>query len=55
MKEITFEDAFMVNYAETFSNFGEHPMTERVTLSAKKISVQSGKGAAEHSNLWSDK
>ncbi|MBL0104981.1 MAG: phage tail protein [Bacteroidetes bacterium] len=53
MKEISFKQAYMVSYAEAFSNFGETPMIERVTVSAKEIKVQSGGGGEVlHKNVW---
>jgi hypothetical protein len=55
MKEITFKNAYMVSYAESFSNFGENPMTERVTVSAQEMKVQSGSGGGGevlHKNIW---
>jgi hypothetical protein len=48
MKELSFKEAYLVDYKEIFDNEGETPITEIFTLSAKEIAV--GNGA--HSNDW---
>lgn len=48
MKQVDFEDAYLVNYAETYSHQSEMPMVITITISAKKLSV----GNASHENAW---
>lgn len=48
MKELTFREAYLVDYKEIFDNEGDTPITETFTLSAKEISVGSG----THINEW---
>lgn len=48
MKAIEFEDAYITEYAESMDAIGNNPMTQRVTLSAKKIKM----GGAELENEW---
>ena len=53
MKELIFTDAYLVDYAESFSNHGDSPMTERITLTAQAIKLSSGMGSGgevEHIN-----
>lgn len=47
-KELKFVDAYAVKYVENFDSTGKNPMTERLTLSAREISVGNG----EHINEW---
>ncbi|MFD2561092.1 type VI secretion system tube protein TssD [Aquimarina rubra] len=47
-KELKFTDAYAVKYVENFDNVGKNPMTERLTISAREISVGNG----EHINEW---
>ena len=48
MKELEFEDAYLVSYAESVDAVGDNPMTESLVFSAKKISM----GGASHENEW---
>ncbi len=48
LKELKFEEAYVVKYKENFDSTGKNPLTESVTLSAKKISM----GTGEHVNEW---
>lgn len=48
LKEVSFKEAYMVEYSETFDNVGDNPVTETFTLSALSISVGNG----EHVNEW---
>lgn len=49
LKVLEFEDAYLVNYSETFdSEPNSSGMTEHLTISAKKIIM----GGAEHENAW---
>lgn len=51
MKELTFEDAYIVQYAESLDVVGSNPMTINFVLSARQI----GMGNAVHQNDWPDK
>ena len=56
MKQIFFKKAFLVSYAESFANFGDNPMTERITISANEVQIENSKGQQEvHKNNWPDK
>ncbi|WP_345949710.1 MULTISPECIES: type VI secretion system tube protein TssD [unclassified Mucilaginibacter] len=48
MKELTFEDGYIVKYAEGLNITGDTPMTYKFTISARKIKL----GNAEHVNDW---
>lgn len=48
LKELKFEEAYIVQYRENFDSTGENPLTETITLSARKISM----GTGEHLNEW---
>jgi hypothetical protein len=48
MKELTFEDAYIVKYAEGINIVGNDPMKLRFTISARKLKL----GSAEHVNDW---
>ncbi len=48
MKELEFEDAYLVSYAESVDAIGDSPMVESLVFSAKKISM----GGATHENDW---
>ena len=47
-KELNFTDAYAVSYHENFDASGTNPMTEKITLSAREISIGNG----EHINEW---
>lgn len=48
MKELKFELAYVVDYAESFSAVGGNPMTIRFTLSAQRLQL----GMEAHENEW---
>ncbi len=48
MKELSFEDGYIVKYAESIDSIGDNPMTISFTVSAKKLSVS----GATHENPW---
>lgn len=48
LKELKFNEAYLVDYHENFESTGDIPVTETFTLSAKKI----GLGSGEHENEW---
>ncbi|HEY0272643.1 MAG TPA: type VI secretion system tube protein TssD [Chitinophaga sp.] len=48
MKEVNFEDAYIVKYTEGINIVGTDPMKLRFTISARKLKL----GAAEHVNDW---
>ena len=48
LKELTFKEAYLVDYRENFDSTGENPITETFTLSAKEIAVGNG----THANEW---
>jgi hypothetical protein len=50
LKELKFNEAYMVSYTESFSTFGDNPMSEQFTLSAKKVSINN----AVHENEWQE-
>jgi hypothetical protein len=51
MKELTFEDGYIVAYAEVLDVVGSNPMCINFTVSARKLKI----GNAEHENDWPDK
>jgi hypothetical protein len=51
MKELTFEDGYVVNYSESLDVVGSNPMTINFTVSARVLKI----GNAEHENDWPDK
>ena len=48
MKQVDFEEAYLVGFEETFTHNTEMPMVLTVTLSAKKMTI----GSASHENEW---
>lgn len=48
LKELTFKEAYLVEYKENFDSTGDNPITETFTISAKEIGVGNGK----HQNEW---
>lgn len=48
MKELTFKEAYLIDYSEKFDSVGDNPITETFTLSAKEI----GLGNGTHVNEW---
>jgi hypothetical protein len=48
MKELKFEDGYVIQFAESIDTIGSNPMTVNFTVSAKKISMEN----AEHVNEW---
>ena len=48
MKEITFSDAYIVNYSESMNAYSDSPMTLNFQLSARQIKM----GSADHENDW---
>lgn len=48
MKELSFEDAYCIEYHESFSARGELPMEIQLTLSARQLKM----GAAAFDNPW---
>ena len=51
MKELSFEDGYIVQYSEALDSIGSNPMTINFVISARKIKV----GNAQHENEWPDK
>lgn len=51
MKELTVENAYVVQFSESLDAVGANPMTINFVLSARKLSV----GNAVHENEWPDK
>lgn len=47
-KELKFEEGYCVDYKENFDSTGINPMTETITISARKIGIGNG----EHENPW---
>lgn len=47
-KELFFTDAYAVKYTENFKSYGRFPMREKLTISAKEISIGNG----VHENEW---
>ena len=48
LKEIKFEDAYCVQFSESFNTHGSDAMTTSMTISAKKIDI----GGIPHDNKW---
>uniref|UniRef100_F4C6C4 Type VI secretion system needle protein Hcp n=1 Tax=Sphingobacterium sp. (strain 21) TaxID=743722 RepID=F4C6C4_SPHS2 len=48
MKEISFKEAYIVNYSESIHAYSDSPMTLQFQLSAKQIKI----GNADHENDW---
>lgn len=48
LKELTFKEAYMVEYQESFEASGDLPVREHFVLSAKSIKLGNG----EHVNEW---
>jgi len=48
LKELVFEEAYVVKYRENFDSISKTPNSETITLSAKKITM----GTGEHTNRW---
>lgn len=48
LKELTFKEAYLVDYRENFDSTGDNPITETFTLSAREIGVGNG----THANEW---
>lgn len=48
MKELEFEDAYVIQYSEALDSVGAHAMTINFVLSARKLKV----GNATHENDW---
>ncbi len=48
MKELVFEHAYIIDYAESFSATGGNPMTIRFTISARRLTL----GSETHENDW---
>lgn len=48
LKELKFEEAYVVKYKENFESWSKNPLTESITISARKISM----GTGEHENFW---
>jgi hypothetical protein len=48
MKQVDFEESYLVGFEETFSHNTEMPMILTITLTAKKMTI----GSASHINEW---
>ncbi|MGY0037464.1 type VI secretion system tube protein TssD [Pedobacter sp. NJ-S-72] len=48
MKEVHFEDGYIVKYSEGINITGDNPMTLKFQISARKLKL----GNAEHTNDW---
>jgi len=48
LKELFFEEAYVIKYTEYFNSKGRRPMTARVTISSRQISIGNG----VHINEW---
>jgi hypothetical protein len=48
LKELNFKEAYMVDYRENFSSINDKAVSETFTLSAKEITMGTGK----HTNEW---
>jgi hypothetical protein len=48
LKELSFKEAYMVDYKEDFDSVNSKPVTETFTISAKSLKMGSG----EHVNEW---
>ena len=51
MKELSFEDGYIVKYSEGLDITGETPMSLKFVISARKLKL----GSAEHVNDWPGK
>ncbi len=55
LKDIKFKSGFLIFYKEQFSNHGDQPMVESVTISSQEITITSsigGGGEIIHQNHW---
>jgi len=48
MRELSFENAYVVQYSEHYDHIGENPFIISFTLSAEKLGI----GGASHKNPW---
>lgn len=48
LKELSFKEAYVVEYRENFDSTGDNPITETFTISAKSLKLGNG----EHVNEW---
>ena len=48
LKEVYFEDGYIVKYSEGINTTGDNPMTLKFQISARKLKL----GNAEHTNDW---
>lgn len=48
MKELHFEDGYIVKFAEGINVTGDHPMTLKFQISARRLKL----GNADHANDW---
>jgi hypothetical protein len=48
MKQVDFEEAYLVGFEESFSHSTDTPMILTITLSAKKMTI----GSSSHENEW---
>lgn len=48
MRELSFENAYVVQYSEAFDSYGENPFTMHFVVSAEKLTI----GGASHTNPW---
>jgi hypothetical protein len=48
LKELSFKEAYLVDYRENFSAINDNPVSESFTLSAKEINM----GTGSHINEW---
>lgn len=48
MKELHFEDGYIVKFAEGINVNGDHPMTQKFQISARRLKL----GNADHTNDW---
>ena len=51
MKELSFEDGYIVKYSEGINITGDNPMSLKFVISARKLKL----GSAEHVNDWPGK
>jgi hypothetical protein len=51
MKELEFEDGYIIQYSEALDAIGANPMTISFVISARTLKV----GNAQHKNEWPDK
>jgi len=50
MKDLEFEDGYIIQYSESLDSVGNNPMTINFVISARKLKM----GSAEHVNEWPD-